>query len=154
MNGFSRFELFKLSLEFLGAIPDGTLSSRRVVPHPSSPIYVNVTIWIQNRWVELKLGPNRSVSVQITFKQFKTIKTISKVSNISKIVFLTVPYLLIFQLLLKITRYASVYFLNIRICTLAPLADCAFGAFACKIRASSRLNAEARKRQGNEMTLL
>jgi len=27
---------------------------------------INVTIWVQNRWFELKLGPNRSVPVQIT----------------------------------------------------------------------------------------
>ena len=60
----------KIHLRFfrMGAIPDGTLSSRRVVPHPSSPIYLNVTIWVQNRRFELKLGPNRSVSVQITIQ--------------------------------------------------------------------------------------
>ena len=50
----------------LDAIPDGTLSSRRVVPQPSSPIYLNVTIWVQHRRFELKPSPNRSVLVQIT----------------------------------------------------------------------------------------
>ena len=49
-------------------IPNGTLSSRRVVPHPSSPtpICKNVTIRVENRPCELKLSEFRSVSVQIT----------------------------------------------------------------------------------------
>jgi len=53
---------------FKGAIPDGTLSSRRVVPHPCShgPISKNATIRVENRPFGLKIGPVRGVSVQIT----------------------------------------------------------------------------------------
>jgi len=77
-----------------GAIPDGTLSSRRVVPHLSSPIYPNVTFWVQNQRFELKLGPNRSVSVKITNETIQTQRKQSKTSNTTKTVFLSVPYFL------------------------------------------------------------
>ena len=55
---------------FKGAIPDSTLSSQRVVPHPSSPgpICKNATIPVENQQFELKLGEFRSVSVQITIQ--------------------------------------------------------------------------------------
>ena len=83
---------------FKGAIPDGTLSSRRVVPHPSSPIYLNVTIWVQNRRFELKLGPNRSVSVQIAILTVQNKRKPLKHIEPRKNLFLNCP-----QVLLKIT---------------------------------------------------
>jgi len=69
---------------FLGAIPDGTLSFRRVVSHPSRPIYPNVTVSFQNRRSELKLRPNRS----------KRLKPFKKYQHTCKNVCLTGPYLL------------------------------------------------------------
>jgi len=55
-------------IALLDAIPDSTLSSKQVVPHPNKHNFHKCKIYVQIRSFELKLGPHRSVSVQITSK--------------------------------------------------------------------------------------
>jgi len=48
---------------------------------PLGPIYLNVTVRIQSRRFELKLGPNRSVSVQIPIYTIQHIQNIENIEN-------------------------------------------------------------------------
>ena len=50
------------------ATPGSTLSSKQVVPHPSMRKSHKRTLWIQTQRCELKLGPHRSISVQLAPK--------------------------------------------------------------------------------------
>jgi len=67
-SGRTNFHHAELGTRIINIAILAAVENKQVGDQAVSSIYMNVKMWLQNRRFALKLGPSRSVSVQITPK--------------------------------------------------------------------------------------